>query len=148
MIVKLELDENFNEDEILIKTKSLNKDIQFILDFINSKNKKSELILAFLDDRAKLINIKDVVNIYTENNLVFINTLKEKFLVKMRLYEIEENFSAFNIIRISNSELINLNMVDEFDFSFTGTISVTFKNKQKSYVSRRNISKIKKLLGL
>lgn len=148
MIAKIELNDKLKEDEIIIQAREINEDIAFIINFLNKQNKISEHILAFLGDKAKLIHIKDVVNIYTENNEIFLNTLDNKYLIKTRLYEIEENFSSFNIIRISNSELINLNMADEFDFSFSGTISVKLKNNKISYVSRRNINKIKKILGL
>lgn len=51
-------------------------------------------------------------------------------------------------VRISNSEIINLKKVKNFDLSFVGTISVEMANGTTTYVSRRYVAKIKKLLGL
>ena len=51
-------------------------------------------------------------------------------------------------VRISKSEIINLKAVKNFDLSFTGTISVEMKNGKISYVSRRFVAKIKKILGV
>ena len=65
----------------------------------------------------------------------------------MRLYEIEEKLCSGNFVRISNSEIINLKKVKNFDLSFTGTILVRLSDGSTSYVSRRYVSKIKKILG-
>ncbi|MDE5616672.1 MAG: LytTR family transcriptional regulator, partial [Clostridia bacterium] len=52
------------------------------------------------------------------------------------------------IVRISNSEIINLKFVKKFDLSFNGTICVLFSNGSVTYVSRRYVSKIKNTLGI
>ena len=49
---------------------------------------------------------------------------------------------------ISNGEIINIKKVKGFDLSFVGTIRVSLTNGTVTYVSRRYVSKIKKLLGL
>ncbi len=51
-------------------------------------------------------------------------------------------------VRISNSEIVNLKKVKNFDLSITGTICVELANDTKTYVSRRYVSKIKKVLGI
>ena len=65
-----------------------------------------------------------------------------------RLYEIEERLNPHQFVRISNSEIINLKRVDNFDLSFTGTICVKLSNGTTTYVSRRYVAKIKKILGI
>ena len=45
-------------------------------------------------------------------------------------------------------KIINLNKVRNFDLNFTGTICVEFINHSKTYVSRRYVAKIKKILGI
>ena len=69
-------------------------------------------------------------------------------MLKLRLYEIEEILNNKKFVRISKSEIINLREVKNFDFSFVGTISVQMKNNDVCYVSRRFVSKIKKILGI
>lgn len=54
----------------------------------------------------------------------------------------------FPNIRISNSEIVNLKKVKNLDLSFVGTICMELSNGDVSYVSRRYVSKIKRLLGL
>lgn len=60
----------------------------------------------------------------------------------------EERLNSNYFIRISNSEIINLKKVKNFDLSFTGTICVELMNGTTTYVSRRYVSKMKTILGI
>ena len=106
------------------------------------------MLIGFLDEKIKILKPAKIYRIYTEDSRVFAESLEEKYLVKKRIYQLEEMLKAKNFVRISNSELINLNLVDSFDLSYSGTISVTMKNKSKTFVSRRYVKKIKTTLGI
>ncbi|MEE3451384.1 MAG: LytTR family DNA-binding domain-containing protein, partial [Acutalibacteraceae bacterium] len=69
-------------------------------------------------------------------------------ILRQRLYELEEQLNKYSFVRISNSEIINLKKVRNFDLSLSGTICVTLSDGTATYVSRRYVSKIKKVLGL
>jgi len=71
-----------------------------------------------------------------------------EYNLKNRLYEMEEKLNKSYFIRISNSEIINLKKVKNFDLNFTGTICVKLSNGTVTYVSRRYVSKIKEILGV
>ena len=62
--------------------------------------------------------------------------------------EAEERLDNSKFVRISNSEIVNLKKVKSLDLSFVGTICMELSNGTVSYVSRRYVSKIKKVLGL
>ena len=66
-------------------------------------------------------------------------TGKGEYTVRIRLYEIEERLNPGQFVRISNSEIINLKKVKNFDLSFTGTICVELVNGMTTYVSRRYV---------
>ena len=50
--------------------------------------------------------------------------------------------------RISNSEIVNFNKVQNIDFKILGTLIINFKSGNKSYASRRYIPKIKEFLEI
>lgn len=75
-------------------------------------------------------------------------TDKGEYVLRLRLYELEKRLSSCQFVRISNSEIINLKKVSHFDLSFTGTICVKLSNNTTTYVSRRYVSKVKKILGI
>ena len=78
----------------------------------------------------------------------FAVTEDNEYTVRLRLYELEDRLKSSSFIRISQGELVNLDYIHRLDLSFQGTIEIEFKNKTKSYVSRRSIKNFKKALGL
>lgn len=89
-----------------------------------------------------------MIRIYASAGKVFAVTHKGEYVLRLRLYEIEERLPSHQFVRISNSEIINLKNVNNFDMSFTGTICVKLANGTVTYVSRRYVSKLKKILGI
>ena len=89
----------------------------------------------------------DVVG-FIDNHHVYAATETDEFLLRQRLWELEERLDSHHFIRISNSEIINLRRVIAFDLSLTGTICVSLQGGQISYVSRRYVRTIRQALGL
>ena len=65
------------------------------------------------------------------------------YLLRERLYELEEQLDRGKFVRISNGEIINLDKVTAVDLSLTGTIRMTLGEAGYAYVSRRYVKKIK-----
>ena len=85
--------------------------------------------------------------LYSENGKVYAKTSKNSYLLKFRLYQLEEMLDK-NFIRISNSEIINIKKVKNLDFAMIGTIKINFINGTYTYASRRFIKKIKDYLKI
>ena len=51
-------------------------------------------------------------------------------------------------MRISHSEIINFNKIENIDFKTMGTLVINFKSGNKTYASRRYIPKIKGFLEI
>lgn len=99
-------------------------------------------------ERACLLPQGDFLRFYTDGKGVSAQTREEIYAVRLRLYELEERLDARRFVRISNSEIVNLNKVTAVDLSLTGTIRMTLAGTVHSYVSRRYMKKIKEVLGL
>ncbi len=89
-----------------------------------------------------------MIRIYLNSGKVVAVTDKGEYILRLRLYEIENLLLTDQFIRISNSGIINLKKVNNFDLSFTGTICVKLSNGVTTYVSRRYVPKLKKILGI
>ena len=90
----------------------------------------------------------EIIRFYSEDKGVLIEAESGVFSVRERLYELEERFQGTKIVRVSNSEIVNLYKIQEIDLSFTGTIKFSMYSGSTVYVSRRYVKKIKKVLGL
>ena len=60
----------------------------------------------------------------------------------------EEQLDNRKFVRISNSEIVNIKKIKKLDTSLTGTICMYLEGEKMTYVSRRYVSKIKKVLGI
>ncbi|EFI41540.1 MULTISPECIES: LytTR family DNA-binding domain-containing protein [Peptoniphilus] len=146
MKLEIIIDEIYKETLLKVFSSSINEDVRMIENFFYETN--TPKIIGFKDDEAFIIDADDIVRFFTEDKNTFIQTEKDKFLCRLRIYEIEEKFKNSNFIKVSRGEIVNLDYIKKLDLSFKGTIAIQFKNGDVSYISRRNLSSFKKALGL
>ncbi|MEE1171563.1 MAG: LytTR family DNA-binding domain-containing protein [Ruminococcus sp.] len=146
MQVEIKIDENCVEPKVIIITDKVTDEIKDILNTLSSKT--PEVITGFYNDLAEILSPEDIIRIYAEGGKTFATVNKKEYVLRQRLYELEEQLTKHSFVRISNSEIINLKKVRNFDLSLSGTICVTMSDNTSTYVSRRYVTKIKKVLGL
>ena len=124
----------------------MTEDVNIILNKLSDQ--APQIISGSKDNKIEVIELENLIRIYASSGKVFAVTHKGEYALRLRLYEIEERLPPHQFVRISNSEIINLKNVNNFDLSFTGTICVKLANGTITYVSRRYVSKLKKILGI
>lgn len=132
-----------HEEEILIyvheKTKLVEKIEQLVTD-------DAFELIGYKDREVVRLNTADVYCFIGEDNKIYALTSKEKLQLKCRLYQLEEKLSE-NFVKINQSCIANINKIDRFDASFSGTLLVKFKNGHTDYVSRRQLKNVKERFG-
>ena len=89
-----------------------------------------------------------VLRFYAEDKGVLCQTGTGTFTVRLRLYELEEALAGTRFVRVSNSEIVNLDRVTGLDLTLAGTIKMTLEDGTVCWVSRRYVKKIRSALGL
>lgn len=148
MKLNIQIDANMEEPEALITTSRMTEEVNRVVDFISKLDGVSTVISGIKDDKVELLEPESLFRIYAEDGKVFAKTEKDLYQIRLRLYEVEERLDSSKFVRISNSEIVNLKKVKSLDLSFVGTICMELSNREVSYVSRRYVSRIKKMLGL
>ena len=105
-------------------------------------------IPVWLGEQTRRLPQGDFLRFYTDGKGVSAQTADQTYSVRLRLYELEERLAPRRFVRISNSEIVNLDRVTAIDLSLTGTICMTLNGTVHTYVSRRYVKKIKETLGL
>ena len=136
------------EPVTLITTARMTDEVNRIVDFINQSDAVTTIISGIKNGKVELLEQQSLIRIYAEEGKVFAKTEYDLYQLRLRLYELEERLDDTLFVRISNSEIVNLKKVKNLDLSFVGTICMELSNGDVSYVSRRYVSKIKRLLGL
>ena len=146
MKVEVQIDSSVTEPKIIVLTDRMTDEIELIIRKLSEE--EPEMVAGFRDDMVSILDQRDLYRIYAEAGRVYAETDSGTFVLRQRLYEMEERLRRFSFVRISNSEIINLRKVKNFDLSFSGTICVSLTNKTVTYVSRRYVSRIKEVLGI
>ncbi len=146
MQVEIKIDASCSEPKVIILTDTMTEEVNAIVQKLSDRN--LPIISGTKDGKTKILEQDELFRIYAGGGKVFAETNYGEYLLRLRLYEAEDRLNPAQFVRISNSEIINLKKVKNFDLSFVGTISVEMANGTTTYVSRRYVAKIKKLLGL
>ncbi|MEZ7765038.1 LytTR family DNA-binding domain-containing protein [Gemella sp. 27098_8_92] len=144
MKLELNIDEKVKETLVVVSANKIDKEVQNLINYIEYS---SEYLIGIVEDKASIIDIDEIIRVYIENRKTFVVTLKDTYVVKKKLYEVE-NMVTRNFIKISQSEIANIKFIKNLDFSNTGTIVIKYKNSDISYVSRRMIKEFKLRLGI
>ncbi len=146
MEVEIKLDSTYTETKVIILTADMNEEVRIIAKKLSENI--PDIITGIKNGKVEMLEENDLIQVYANGGKVFAVTNKGEYALRKRLYEMEERLNQKQFVRISNSEVINLKKVENFDLNFAGTICVRLSNGTVTYVSRRYVKKIKKLLGL
>ncbi len=146
MQIEIKIDEDCKEPKIIIVADKMTDEINYVMKRLSDEQPK--MLAGFKDDVVELLEPSNIYRVFAASGKVFAETTRGEYLIRQRLYEMEQRLEKSSFVRISNSDIINLKKVKGFDLSFAGTICVTLSNGTVTYVSRRFVSKIKQLLGI
>lgn len=144
MDVKLKIVRALSPDTVELGVRSRSVQIDRIISFI--KGQEVPQIVGTKDDRDHYIPLDTCISFSSSQKKVYVTTMnQENFKVNSRLYELVDKLPK-SFVRISNTEIINLNFVSEFELSKTGIIVIYFKNGMQTSSSRRYLRKVKERL--
>lgn len=104
-------------------------------------------LIGYTGKEAVRLSPDDVFCFTLENGRLYAVTEKERLQLRQRLYQIEEVLPR-SFVKINQSCIANINKIERFDASISGTMTVIFKNSHRDFVSRRSLKHVKERLGL
>lgn len=147
MKVRTWIDKSFDTPEIQVCNYELNQQVKQLVEDISAFVNEG---IAGTDFRGEKIMIptREILRIYTENQRVMVQDAKGIYSTQEKLYELENRLDEEQFFRISKSEIVNLKKIRRLDMSITGTIKVILSDGTETYTSRRNVTKLKQILGI
>lgn len=146
MKVRLDIDQQYAEEQITIEAPTLSPRVQKVKDFVQSLDQKETLKGKF-QDQVFLIEIQKIQRIYIENRKVLAETGNRTYVLDIRLYQAVEILPA-SFIQISQSEIVNIDAISHLKLTSNGLIEIYLKNDSFTYSSRRYLKAIKEKLEL
>lgn len=146
MQIEIKVEASCKEPKIIVVTDRMTDEIDSLVRRLSEA--APQALVGFRNDGAEILEQGKISRIYAMDGKVFAAADGGRYLLRLRLYELEDRLDKDCFVRISNSEIINLKKVRGFDLSLAGTIRVTFDDGAVTYVSRRYVAKIKQVLGI
>lgn len=146
MKIKIEFEENLQEEEIIIRCNSLTEKIQKIQKTLSEVENTKEKMILFKNETEYYLNLEDILFFETGLHGIEAHTIDNIFQCKFKLYELEEILPG-SFMRISKSAILNTNKVYTINRNLTASSVIEFKNTHKQvYVSRNYYKPLKNKL--
>ena len=142
MKCKVFIDKN-HEEEVVIYSHQRNSLVEEIESLVNSQEIE---ITGYKEQETVKLDLSEIFCFICEENKIYALTEKERFKIKLRLYQLEEKLPQ-NFVKLNQSCIGNVKKIQRFNASFGGSLSVEFKNGYKDYVSRRQLKIVKERFG-
>lgn len=149
MKIRIEIDEDIEDEEIIISCKKLNDEIQEIQNLISEILSKKEQIIFYKEETEYYIPLKNILFFETEGDYIYAHSIDDMYQIKYRLYELEE-ILPFEFIRVSKSTILNVRHIKSINRNIVSSSTIGFNNSHKmSYVSRHYFKDFKiRLMGV
>lgn len=133
------------EDTILIRCKELDESLLKLIYQLKADKKK---IVGIQSGEITLIELDHIYYFEAVDNRVYCYCEQEVYETKLRLYEIENEYSQTDFFRASKSSIINLSKVKSINPIFNGRFEAILKNKERIVILRQYVSDLKQRFGI
>lgn len=147
MKVEVQIDPALDEPVIVLRAPMPTEEVEQLARLLRAQDAPRPFTV-YAEREAVRVSRSMVLRFYAEDKGVLCQTGKGTFTVRARLYELEEELAGTRFVRVSNSEIVNLDRVTALDLTLTGTIKMTLEGGTVCWVSRRYVKKINGALGL
>ena len=135
-------DPSAQETRVLVLARERTPEVEAIMQRLRAP----ATFAAYDGERGEvLLRAEEIIRVYTEKRRVLLDSRRGTFALRTRLYEMEARLDAQEFVRISNSEIVRRDCILHLDFSLTGTIRLSLQGGAETYVSRRYVSRIRRI---
>lgn len=131
--------------KVIIKCRQVNDEVLRLKCHIELFDRK---IQAKRNNETCFVDSLDVLYFESVDNRTFLYTVKDVMEVKLRLYELETFLSEKDFIRISKSQIVNINKIKALKPELNRTILATMCNGEQLYISRKYVKAIRNVLSV
>lgn len=146
MKIRIEMNDDTSECEVIIRCKTLDEDVLNIQRTLEKMKSGTNQFVLYKDESEYFLNLSELLFFETDGNTVNAHTADDVFKVKYKLYELEEILPR-KFVRISKSSIVNSDKIYSIQKNLTASSLIEFKNTHKQiYVSRSYYKLLKTIM--
>ncbi len=136
MKIRIEIDENLTEDEVVIHCQSLSEEVAKIQKAVSEVVNASQKFVFYKGTTEYYLTLDEILFFETAENGINAHTKDDIYQTKYKLYELEDILPGF-FMRVSKSAILNTNHIYSINRNLTASSVVAFSGTHKQvYVSR------------
>lgn len=136
MKIKVEIDENVKEEEIILRCRELNDETIAIQKRIAEAVNEGMKLTVTRGESEYYLNLQEILFFETAGVAVAVHTVNQIYTTHQRLYELEEILPGI-FLRVSKSTILNTGRIRSVRKNITGASEVEFDGTaKKAFVSR------------
>ncbi len=136
MKIKIEIDEQLNEDEITIRCRELNDQIEQLQKAVWEINASSQRYVFQKGESQYYLSLDEILFFEADDHRIYAHTKNEVYETRYKLYELEKLLPSY-FLRVSKSTVLNMREVLSIKKNLTSASLIEFRNSDKrTYVSR------------
>jgi len=145
MKIEIDINEKYNDTEVLIRANKLDGDLERLVAMIRMVNMQ---IGVRKNDETYLLDTEKIFYIEAVERKTFVYTADEVYESDLKLYEIEQELLERDFIRISKQSIVNIRKIKSLKSDINRKIRITLKNDEQIIVSRLYSDELRRKLGL
>ena len=131
------------EDELILRYQCLTKEVERILSFMNTSQRK---LIGLRGNTQVVIDISQILYIESVDRKNFVYTVNDVFQIEYSLTQMERILNTVNYFRCSKSMIINIDKIMELKSLASNRIDATLCNGEHIIISRTYASEFRKRL--
>lgn len=147
MKTELIVDKQLDEDEVKIHTKTATAGAR-VLSYIDHFTTDRKNLIIRSDEELRMVQKSEIICAEVQDKTLTIYTKSEEIVTSKSLSALMEDMNSETFLKVSKAEMLNIQMIDRVEPSFSGNLIARMKNGRKVSISRRYVSKLKKRLGI
>ncbi|VSY14615.1 transcriptional regulator [Streptococcus pneumoniae] len=144
MKLRIEIDGNLEETEIVIKTPTLTDEIADLQRLLQES--KAPRLTFYKGTGEYYLDLSEILFFETEGSKIYAHNQKEAYEVRLKLYELESILPRY-FNRVSKSTIANIRQIYSVDKSFSGTGTISFYQTHKEVHVSRHYQDNAEMLG-
>lgn len=146
MRVRVEIDDNLKQPELIIRASSDNPNVEKIKELLAATPLTDEVLSGFKNSREYFLKPSSILFIETENRQLQIHTIDEIYTSNERLYEIAEELPDY-FLQVAKSTIVNLKQINALNKSISNCLISFYDSPKEVYASRRYYKQLQERLN-
>lgn len=143
--MNIEIVEEEKDLQVIIQCRQVDEQVKRLRSHIELFDNK---IQAKMENEICFVKSAEVLYFESVDNRIFLYTEDNVMEIKQRLYELEVILSNKDFIRISKSQIVNVNKIRTLKPEMNRTMLLTMCNGERLCVSRKYVKAFRDLLSI